>query len=405
MSIKHLTVLGATGSIGSSTLAIVRNQPERFNVFALSGHQRIAELARLCHEFQPAYAVVMSQEAAQQLRALLVNCPTQILIGQAGLIEVATAPEVDVVMAAIVGAAGLAPTYAAIQASKQVLLANKEALVMAGELMMTAVKTHQATLLPVDSEHNALFQCLPEDFLAPRLFPQRTHSTAPSRGVEKIILTASGGAFRDLPLQAFASITPEAACQHPNWQMGKKITVDSATMMNKALEVIEAYYLFGLPLEKIDVVIHPQSVVHSLVAYQDGSLLAQLGEADMRIPIANVLAWPERVPSGAKNLDLCQHHLTFKAMDLERYPAFALGYQALKLGGSAPCILNAANEIAVEAFLQRHIPFTAIARLVEHALHHIPAVSVGDFDTLLAVDQQTRAYVTELTHSFSEKFL
>lgn len=393
---RRLTLLGATGSIGSSTLAVVRQHPEHFQIFALSAHQKIDALALLCREFQPRYAVVSSQQAAQQLRELLQNSSTEVLAGRQALIDIAQAPEVDLVMAAIVGAAGLEPTYAAIQAGKQVLLANKEALVMAGEVMMNAVARHQATLLPVDSEHNALFQCLPTAFLAPRLFPQQQTFEPMSLGVEKVILTASGGAFRDTDLNQFTQITPEAACRHPNWSMGKKITVDSATMLNKALEVIEAHYLFGLTPTQIEVLIHPQSVIHSLVVYNDGSQLAQLGEPDMRIPIANALAWPQRLLSGAKSLDLCQTGaLQFKTVDPVRYPGFDLGYEALRLGGTAPCILNAANEIAVAAFLMGRMPFTHIATLCREALQCIAAGPANHFDTILATDHETRRWAEQ----------
>lgn len=403
-AVKQLTVLGATGSIGASTLAIVRAQPEQFRVFALSGHRQVDQLAALCLEFTPNYAVVTDEPAARLLRACLSGNATRVLVGEQALIDIVKDPTVDIVMAAIVGAAGLAPTHAAIQAGKQVLLANKEALVMAGDLMMQAVIDHQATLLPVDSEHNALFQCMPNAFLAPRLFPRRADfSQSGQVGIDKIILTASGGSFRDIPLDQFAHITPEQACLHPNWSMGKKITVDSATMMNKALEVIEAHYLFGLPPEKIEVLIHPQSVVHSLVVYQDGSSLAQLGEADMRIPIANAMAWPDRIDSGVKALDLCQSDgLHFKALDEQRYPAFHLGYLALQMGGTAPCVLNAANEIAVDAFLNRRIPFTAIASINRDTLAQANISQAKHFEAIIDSDQQARRLAQQfITQHFS----
>ncbi len=401
---QRLTILGATGSIGASTLNIVRLTPERYPIFALSGHHQVDALAALCHEFSPHYAVVPDEHTALRLKTLLqtLACRTQVLKGAQALIEIATDPSVDCVMAAIVGAAGLAPTYAALKAGKRVLLANKEALVMAGDLMMQAIQEAKATLLPIDSEHNAIFQCLPLRFLAPRLFPAlKVDPLLAHAGVEKILLTASGGTFRDLPLAQFASITPEAACQHPNWQMGKKITVDSATMMNKALEVIEAHYLFGLNAGEIDVVIHPQSIIHSLVAYTDGSLLAQLGEPDMRIPIANALAWPERMASGVKPLDLLQAGtLSFKALDPIRYPAFSLGYEALTLGGTAANIINAANERAVAAFLSHKIPFTAIAQLTREALNAIPIQAASDFDTIIGIDLQARAFIDQCIKTF-----
>lgn len=395
MRVKNLSILGATGSIGQSTLNLLRLQPERFNVFALSGHHQVDALAQLCCEFQPTYAVLTEPTAAARLTSQLreARCPTQVLTGAQALIDIASAPEVDCVMAAIVGSVGLAPTFAAIKAGKTVYLANKEALVMAGDLMMNAVATHQATLLPVDSEHNALFQCLPTHFLAPRLFPHHVSNAAPlAAGVMKIILTASGGTFRDLALDQFAFITPEQACQHPNWRMGKKITVDSATMMNKALEVIEAHYLFGLAPSQIEVLIHPQSLIHSLVVFADGSQLAQLGEPDMRTPIAHAMHWPERFASGVKTLDLAQaKELSFKAIDPLRYPAFRLGYDALHHGGTAPCILNAANEIAVAAFLNQQIRFNDIAYLNESALNTLSAMPARDFETIMAADAQTRA--------------
>lgn len=397
---KQLTVLGATGSIGASTLSIVRAQPEQFRVFALSGHRQIDQLAALCLEFKPRFAVVTDEAAAQSLRQLLSHGSTKVLAGESALIDIVQAPEVDLVMSAIVGAAGLAPTYAAIQAGKQVLLANKEALVMAGSLMMQAVIDHRATLLPVDSEHNALFQCMPPAFLAARLFPHHLeHDQRSTAGIDKIILTASGGSFRDTPLDQFQHITPEQACRHPNWSMGKKITVDSATMMNKALEVIEAHYLFGLAPEQIDVLIHPQSVIHSLVVYQDGSLLAQLGEADMRIPIANTMAWPARINSGVKPVDLCQTPgLDFKALDAQRYPAFQLGFQALHMGGTAPCVLNAANEVAVAAFLQHRIPFTAIATINRETVAQAEFTKADHFEAIFECDQHARRLAQRLIH-------
>ena len=399
MSLRTLTLLGATGSIGASTLDLVRAQPERFQVFALSAHRQIDALATLCTEFKPRYAVVTEALDAQRLRQLLLNtsCPTEVLSGAQALNDIASAPDVDCVMAAIVGAAGLAPTHAALKAGKTVFLANKEALVMAGDLMMKTVTEHSATLLPVDSEHNAIFQCLPMHFLAPRLFPHlATPKPSSDTGLKKIILTASGGAFRDLALDQFSAITPEAACQHPNWAMGKKITVDSATMVNKALEVIEAHYLFGLAPQQIDVLIHPQSIIHSLVVYLDGSQLAQLGEPDMRIPIANAMAWPTRMASGAKMLDLCATEaLSFKAIDPVRYPSFSLGYEALQLGGTAPCLLNAANEVAVDAFLRGKIRFTDISQLNHQTLSAIASTPAHDFATILGADAEARAYVQQ----------
>ncbi|MFJ4157418.1 1-deoxy-D-xylulose-5-phosphate reductoisomerase [Pseudomonas sp. NPDC089752] len=382
-ALQRITVLGATGSIGLSTLDVIARHPERYQVFALSGYSRIDQLLALCVLHRPAYAVVPNGEAAVRLRAGLASagCATEVLEGEAGLCEVASAPEVDAVMAAIVGAAGLRPTLAAVEAGKKVLLANKEALVMSGALFMEAVRRSGAVLLPIDSEHNAIFQCLPGDY-------ERGLSQV---GVRRILLTASGGPFRETPQAALADVTPEQACAHPNWSMGRKISVDSASMMNKGLELIEACWLFDAAPAKVEVVVHPQSVIHSLVDYVDGSVLAQLGNPDMRTPIANALAWPERIDSGVAPLDLFAiARLDFQAPDEQRFPCLRLARQAAEAGNSAPAVLNAANEVAVEAFLERRIRFPEIAGMIEQVLEQEPVVPVPSLDAVFAADQRAR---------------
>lgn len=397
--IKKVTILGATGSIGQSTLAVIAANAEHYEVFALTANSQAEKLFALCEKFKPRYAVLLDEKAAVSFKQLLVNksLPTELLVGQEALCQVSSAAEVDIVMAAIVGAAGLAPTLAAVKASKKVLLANKEVLVMAGELFISAVQQYQATLLPVDSEHNAIFQCLPNAYLCPRLIPRHFFKELPSQqslGVDKIILTGSGGAFRDRALDTFDSITPTEACKHPNWDMGPKVTVDSATMMNKGLELIEAHYLFGMPTSQIDIVVHPQSIIHSMVNYRDGSTLAQLGWPDMRTPIANALAWPERISSGVEPLDwLKVARLDFRTLDTQRYPCVPLAYEALAQGGTAPAILNAANEVAVANFLAGKMPFTAIAKMVELALEKITKQAVNSLETVIEADQETRQFL------------
>lgn len=380
---QRITVLGATGSIGLSTLDVIARHPERYQVFALSGYSRLDELLALCVRHRPAYAVVPGAEAAARLRDGLVGagCTTEVLEGEAGLCQVASAPEVDAVMAAIVGAAGLRPTLAAVEAGKKVLLANKEALVMSGALFMDAVRRSGAVLLPIDSEHNAIFQCLPTD-----------HARGLAQvGVRRILLTASGGPFRETPAAALADVTPEQACAHPNWSMGRKISVDSASMMNKGLELIEACWLFDAAPAKVEVVVHPQSVIHSLVDYVDGSVLAQLGNPDMRTPIANALAWPERIDSGVAPLDLFAiARLDFQAPDEQRFPCLRLARQAAEAGNSAPAVLNAANEVAVEAFLQRRIRFPEIAGMIEQVLDQEPVVPLPSLEAVFAADQRAR---------------
>jgi 1-deoxy-D-xylulose-5-phosphate reductoisomerase len=377
---QQLTILGATGSIGQSTLAVLDCHPERYRVFALTAHSRIEELAELCQRYQPRYAVVDHVEDIPRLQALLSTTVTEILAGTEALAFVASHQDCDTVMAAIVGAAGLLPTLAAVTAGKRVLLANKEALVMAGSLFMQAVIEHGATLLPIDSEHNAIFQCLPSHY------PQGLAKV----GVERILLTASGGPFREFTAEQLATVTPAQACKHPKWVMGRKISVDSATLMNKGLELIEACWLFSATPEQVKIVIHPQSIVHSLVQYIDGSTLAQLGNPDMRTPIANALAWPERIHAGVSALDLVQHHLDFYPPDESRFPCLRLAREAMAKGGTAPAILNAANEVAVEAFLAEKLPFIAIPQLIEAVLTQLPMSPADNLDTILSADQQAR---------------
>lgn len=390
---KFITVLGATGSIGVSTLDVVARHPERYGVFALTAHRQVDKLFEQCVRHRPAYAVLDRVEDAQRLQALLdgAACCTEVLAGADSLVAVASAPEVDMVMAAIVGAAGLVPTLAAARCGKRVLLANKEALVMSGALFMREVAANGAVLLPIDSEHNAIFQALPAGFR------QGVDGTA----VTRILLTASGGPFRCKPVEELAAVTPDMACAHPNWVMGRKISVDSATMMNKGLEVIEAHWLFGAPADRIEVVIHPESVIHSMVAYVDGSVLAQLGNPDMRTPIAHALAYPERIDAGVKPLDLfAVGQLNFERPDFKRFPCLALAYQALETGGTAPAVLNAANEVAVASFLDGGLRFDRIADVIAATLNAIEARSVDSLDVVLDADRQARILATNfLRHS------
>ncbi|AVO56342.1 1-deoxy-D-xylulose-5-phosphate reductoisomerase [Ectopseudomonas mendocina] len=383
-----VTVLGATGSIGLSTLDVIARHPERYSVFALSGFSRLAELGALCQQHRPRYAVVPDVGSAQTLQSSLraAGLTTEVLVGEEGLCAIAAATEVDCVMAAIVGAAGLRPTLAAVQAGKKVLLANKEALVMSGALFIQAVKRSGAVLLPIDSEHNAIFQCLPGDYAR----------GLQAVGVRRVLLTASGGPFRETPLADLEHVTPEQACAHPNWSMGRKISVDSASMMNKGLEMIEACWLFDARPEQIEVVIHRQSVIHSLVDYVDGSVLAQLGNPDMRTPIAHALAWPQRIDSGVAPLDLfAVGRLDFERPDEQRFPCLRLAREAAQAGGSAPAMLNAVNEVAVEAFLQRRIRFSDIARMIESVLNAQPVQAVEALDVVFEVDRQARVLAGE----------
>ncbi|MFA7388281.1 MAG: 1-deoxy-D-xylulose-5-phosphate reductoisomerase [Thiohalobacteraceae bacterium] len=370
-----LALLGATGSIGRSTLDVVARHPERFQVIALTANDNVEGMLQLCRTHRPRVAVMADADAAERLaQGLRAAAPdVEVLAGEAGLVQVAGLTGVDYVMAAIVGAAGLAATLEAARCGKRVLLANKEALVMSGALFMDEVRRGGACLLPIDSEHNAIFQCMPAGFTA---------GERPA-GVRRILLTASGGPFRETPLDQLAAVTPEQACAHPNWDMGRKISVDSATMMNKGLEVIEACWLFGLPVEQVQVVLHPQSVVHSLVDYDDGSVLAQLGNPDMRTPIAHALAWPARLDSGVPPLDLfATGRLDFSTPDPRRFPCLDLAYQAWRRGGTAPAILNAANEVAVQAFLDGRIQFDRIAAIIESSLG---ACSVEPGDSLAQI--------------------
>jgi 1-deoxy-D-xylulose-5-phosphate reductoisomerase len=378
---QRITILGATGSIGVSTLDVLARHPDKYTVHALTAHSRVEELAAQCRQFRPARAVVGTAEAARELAALLAGLPTEVGYGEEALCEVASSADTDTVMAAIVGAAGLAPTLAAARAGKKILLANKEALVMSGQLFMDAVKEHKATLLPIDSEHNAIFQSLPQSYA-------RVPGAA---GVAKIVLTASGGPFLARAVETLEDVTPDEACKHPNWVMGRKISVDSATMMNKGLEVIEAHWLFGAPAEKIEVVIHPQSVIHSMVSYVDGSVLAQLGNPDMRTPIAHALAFPERIESGVGQLDLTQMAaLQFHQPDFARFPCLALAFEALREGGTAPALLNAANEVAVQAFLERRIGFRDIDRVIARVMHENPHGAASSIEAVMAQDAHAR---------------
>ena len=379
-----LAILGSTGSIGVSTLDVVARHPQRYRVIALSANRDLGGLFAQCQAFTPDYAVMADEDSALELerRVRAAGLPVQVLAGGAGLQQIAALPEVDHVMAAIVGAAGLLPTLSAARAGKRILLANKEALVVAGRLFIEEAERNGAQILPIDSEHNAVFQCMPNGF-------QRGLDAV---GVRRILLTASGGPFRKLPLPALHEVTPAQACAHPNWDMGRKISVDSATMMNKGLEVIEACWLFHTQAQRVEVVLHPQSVIHSMVEYSDGSVLAQLGNPDMRTPIAHALAWPERMESGVESLDLLAvAQLDFEAPDLERFPCLALAYRSIEAGGAAPAVLNAANEVAVEAFLGGRIRFTAISAVIEKTLAAMPGGDADSIQSLLQVDAEARA--------------
>ena len=383
MTQQVLTILGSTGSIGESTLDVVSRHPEKFRVFALAGHRQVDKLVAQCKQFRPEYVVVGDAGHAAELEKKLKQegVSTQVLYGSQALIDVASAEEVSGVMCAIVGAAGLPSALAAAQKGKTIYLANKETLVVSGALFMETARQNGATVLPIDSEHNAIFQVLPRDYTG-RLN---------EHGINSIILTASGGPFLNTDLSTFDSITPEQAVKHPNWSMGRKISVDSASMMNKGLELIEAHWLFNCPPEKLEVVIHPQSVIHSMVRYRDGSVLAQLGNPDMRTPIAYCLGLPERIDSGVGELDFgALSALTFQKPDFDRFPCLKLAYQAMNAGGSAPCVLNAANEVAVAAFLDKRIKFTDIAKVVAHCLAQDFSDGRHDIEGLLAQDAQTR---------------
>jgi len=379
---QQLTVLGSTGSIGVNTLDVVAGFPERFAIFALAAHCSDDKLLQQVQQFRPRYAVLRDPAAALRLREKLGACPdTQVLSGEQALIDVASASEVDVVVAAVVGAAGLAPTLAAVRSGKRVLLANKESLVMAGQLFMDAVQRFEAQLLPVDSEHNAIFQCLPQPY-----------SSLAAAGVRRLLLTGSGGPLRELPLAQLAAVTPEQACAHPNWRMGRKISVDSATMMNKGLEFIEACWLFDARPEQIQVVVHPQSIIHSMVEYNDGSVLAQLGQPDMRTPITYCLAWPERLQNHVQSLNFFElGSLTFGAPDYARFPCLRAAIDAMESGGTAPAALNAANEVAVAAFLNGRILFTQIAEVVDAVMQGWRLGVAGDLESIIHADRLARA--------------
>ncbi|EXS24217.1 MULTISPECIES: 1-deoxy-D-xylulose-5-phosphate reductoisomerase [Acinetobacter] len=384
---QSVCILGVTGSIGQSTLKILNQHPDKYSVFAVSAHSRISELVDICKQFQPKVVVVPKQKV-DELAVLFVKNELQdieILTDQEGLVSIASHPDVDVVMAAIVGAAGLLPTLAAVKAGKRVLLANKEALVMSGEIMMQAARDHQALLLPVDSEHNAIFQSLPHNYL------EAERNGQPQQGVSRILLTASGGPFLNHSLEQLEKVTPAQACKHPNWSMGQKISVDSATLMNKGLELIEACHLFSISEHFVTVVVHPQSIIHSMVQYVDGSTLAQMGNPDMCTPIAHALAWPERLQTSVPALDLFEYsQLNFQAPDIQKFPALDLARQAMRAGGLAPTILNAANEIAVAAFLKEQIGFTNIPQVVEHTLQKLENSVANNIESILNKDEVAR---------------
>ena len=384
---RSLTLLGATGSIGASTLDVIARHPDLYRVFALSAHRASDALLALCLRHEPRYAVLSGLPEDPGIRRRFAReCGrTELLFGAAALEQVAADRECDVLMAAIVGAAGLAPALAGARAGKRLLLASKDALVMAGALFMRTVRAHGATLLPIDSEHNAVFQCL-----------SRTASGVPADAVRRIMLTASGGPFRSTPIERLPDVTPDEACAHPNWVMGRKISVDSATMMNKGLEVIEARWLFDVPAERIEVLIHSQSIVHSLVEFADGSVIAQLSNPDMRVPIAHALAFPDRIESGATPLDLAAiGQLSFERPDAQRFPCLGLAYAAMREGGTAPAVLNAANEVAVAAFLEGRLRYTAIPQVIEQALTRAASTQGDDLDTVLEADRAARRAAAE----------
>jgi len=385
-----VTILGSTGSIGASTLDVISRHPDRYRAVALTANRDVEGLIRQCRVFRPDYAAMADSRSALDLkqRVQAEGLPVKVLSGVGGLEEAAALPEVDQVMAAIVGAVGLPPALAGVRAGKRILLANKEALVVSGRIFMEEAKRHGAQILPIDSEHNAVFQCMPADF----------GRGLEQVGVRRILLTASGGPFRETSLDKLHEVTPEQACSHPNWDMGRKISVDSATMMNKGLEVIEACELFHTEPGRVEVVLHPQSVIHSMVEYTDGSVLAQLGNPDMRTPIAHALAWPERMESGVASLNLFEiARLDFEMPDLQRFPCLALAYRAIEAGGSAPAILNAANEVAVDAFLKRQLRFTSIPRVIEETMSELPPRQDCTLQALLAIDAEARSLAERIT--------
>ncbi len=386
---KGVTILGATGSIGINTLDVISRYPEKYRIVALTANSEIERLYRQCQTFHPEYAVMGNELAAEKLAEKLsdVMPDIKVLAGMKGLEQVASLEQVDIVMAAIVGAAGLLPTLSAARSGKRILLANKETLVVAGQIFIDEVRKNQAELLPIDSEHNAIFQCMPDNF----------EQGLSSVGVRRIMLTSSGGPFLITPVREFSAITPDQACAHPNWAMGKKISVDSATMMNKGLEVIEACLLFNTTPDKVQVVIHPQSVIHSMVEYLDGSVLAQLATPDMRIPIAHALAWPDRIESGAERLDLFKiARLDFEAPDFDRFPCLAYAYETASQDNSAAIIMNAANEVAVAAFLNHDILFPGIPQVISKTQSELTPQSVETIDDILSEDQRARELAKDI---------
>ena len=388
---QSVCILGVTGSIGQSTLKILDQHPDDYSVFAVSAFSRIEELSEICKQYQPKIAVVPLTKV-DELQAIFKEKNIQnveILADEAGLIAVSEHADVDVVMAAIVGAAGLLPTLAAVKAGKRVLLANKEALVMSGDIMMQAARDHHALLLPVDSEHNAIFQCLPQNYL------DIEKNGQPTLGVSQILLTASGGPFLNHSLEQLKQVTPEQACKHPNWSMGQKISVDSATLMNKGLELIEACHLFSIKEQFVTVVVHPQSIIHSMVQYVDGSTLAQMGNPDMCTPIAHALAWPKRIQTDVPALNVFNTQLDFQEPDLQRFPSLKLARDAMSQGGVAPAILNAANEVAVAAFLNQRIAFLDIPRVVEHSLNKVENIAANSLEIILDIDQKSRQIASQ----------
>ncbi len=389
---KGICILGATGSIGVNTLDVAARHPEKYKIVALSANGQVDRLVEQCEQYQPEYAVMANEKAAEELASKLKskNSSVQVLSGIEGLEKIASLPQVDYVMAAIVGAAGLKPTLAAARAGKRILLANKEALVMSGQIFMDEVKKNNAELLPIDSEHNAIFQCLPENY----------DKGLAESGITKILLTGSGGPFRTKALNELENVTPDEACAHPNWSMGRKISVDSATMMNKGLEIIEACWLFNTNPDNIQVVVHPQSVIHSMVQYSDGSVLAQLGQPDMRTPIAHALAWPERIESGVEKLDFFSiSKLEFEQPDYERFPCLRLAEESIRKGGTAPAILNAANEVAVASFLDNELKFTDIAYIVEQTLSNLTSRPADSLTEILEDDLSARKEAEQLIKS------
>lgn len=398
----NVAILGSTGSIGSSTLDVISTQAEKFRAFAVTANTNVDRLYQQCQQFLPEIAVMVDVNSANELQQRLKETAStrhiQVLSGVKALDEVAEHEQVDYVMAAIVGAAGLNSSLAAAKAGKRILLANKESLVMSGDLFIQTVRENGATLLPIDSEHNAIFQSMPEKLMAAAASNKNYQADVlQSSGVEKILLTASGGPFLNKTLQQLQHVTPDQACAHPTWEMGRKISVDSATMMNKGLEVIEASWLFNATADDIQVVIHPQSIIHSMVSYSDGSVLAQLGNPDMRTPIAHAMAWPERMASGVAPLDIFQvAQLNFEAPDFSRFICLKLAYDALRLGGTAPAVLNAANEIAVDYFLQEQISFSRISNVVEQTLNQLENQRAESLDIIIAADASAREIATAL---------